>query len=166
MPWSLRWVIRFFGLFYFTVPQNRTPSAAPTTTTTTATTVQPTTRRLVATTQEGCQVFCPLASQKVCTTVGTFDSECLFNFFKCLGKVGQDEIILYDGECPATPAPPRIKTAAVTPQMVTKPLVLPTTVWYLLVNYFLYLFQHYHLCSMTIVKRSIKERRWLWDYCE
>ncbi|XP_063952465.1 uncharacterized protein LOC129256534 [Lytechinus pictus] len=46
-----------------------------------------------------CPDSCDLVLEPVCTTVGTYQSECTFNLVRCRGIIASTETILYMGRC-------------------------------------------------------------------
>ncbi|XP_041460444.1 uncharacterized protein LOC121411687 [Lytechinus variegatus] len=74
-----------------------TPRVTPAPTTRRTTTATTTTMAPAMTTP--CPDSCDLVLEPVCTTVGTYQSECTFNLVRCRGIIASTETILHAGRC-------------------------------------------------------------------
>lgn len=77
----------------------RAPTTTRKTTTKRTTTTTTTTAAPVVTTPIPCPPTCELVLEPVCTTVGTYQNECTFNWVRCQGIISPTESILYMGYC-------------------------------------------------------------------
>ncbi|XP_072181534.1 uncharacterized protein [Diadema setosum] len=76
---------------------NRPTTVRPVSTNPPAT--EPATSGPESTTPLPCPTTCELILDPVCTTVGTYQSECAFNLVRCRNIISQEEMILYRGYC-------------------------------------------------------------------